>query len=58
MRRPKHNVNQVRELADHLGQCVQSVFNALIRRKQAEREHHVFAFDPELVAGDPGEGTV
>ena len=45
----RNDLDQVRKLADHLGQRVQSVFDALIRREQAEREHHVFACDPELV---------
>ena len=49
MRRAEHHVQQVGMLRDHRGQRVDDRLDALVGRKQAERQHDLVALPAELV---------
>ena len=47
--RTRHQVNHMFVLRQDLRHCLNYVFNAFIRRQQAERQQHCFSFDTESV---------
>ncbi|MGH7967269.1 MAG: hypothetical protein ACREIC_00935, partial [Limisphaerales bacterium] len=49
MRLAQHDVNDVGKLRQDLWQRIEHVFDALVRREQAEGQQHLFARHHELV---------
>ena len=49
MRRPKHDVNDLRVSRHDFGKCFDGVLDALVRRQQTESEQHHLAFNAKAV---------